>query len=202
MVLLPLSRPHEQVIFLVYAALGSFGVATCQYQVLPQQYLEVTITFLWLGFVLAISFLEAWVKFQAPFLRNHVAVDVGRHVLAALHAVELALVSVFWLGRWVLPRAADHSPSASAGPWSVATGCGGIMIFLLAPRLFRRAKFQMVDALREDRYPWTDKEEAKLQKIANEIGDQPRPSAIWHVAYMLLEVVKVGALITFLIGLM
>ncbi|MFA8435631.1 MAG: hypothetical protein ACEPOZ_14015 [Marinifilaceae bacterium] len=58
------------------------------------------ITFLWLGFVLAISFMEAWVKFRAN-IELGVALDVGRHVFAALNMVErlfaaLTLVYIFY----------------------------------------------------------------------------------------------------------
>jgi len=58
------------------------------------------ITFLWLGFVLAISFMEAWVKFRADIDRA-TALDVGRHVFAALNMVErlfavLTLIYIFY----------------------------------------------------------------------------------------------------------
>lgn len=223
--MLPLSRPHEQVIFLLYAALGSFGVATCQYNILSHKHLDVTLTFLWLGFLLAISCLEAWVKFKAPFLRKHVAVDIGRYVFAALHAVELALVSAFWLGRLVLvpaaaagsgrrssssnplaPTATGVDVAAGAGPWMVATTCLVLMILVVAPRLYLRAKFQIVDAMRDvDRNYWTDREEVMLQKIVKDISHPAAssssrpPSAKWHTVYIVLEVVKIGSLITFLI---
>jgi hypothetical protein len=193
-------------------------------------HLELTLTFLWLGFLLAISGLEVWVKFKAPFVRTHVAMDVERYVLAALHAVEVALVSVFWLGRLVLPTAAAAAAgsavggggtsagsngaknplrTAPAGPWMVATGCVGVMIVVVAPRLYLRAKYHIVNALIRDpddrQNQWTDREEAMLQNIAQEISQASpgrRPSAKWHTVYMLLEMIKITALITFLIGMM
>ena len=48
------------------------------------------LTFIWLGFVIAISFLEAQVKFSAPSLTLPVGLDVGRHVFFALNKVEIA----------------------------------------------------------------------------------------------------------------
>lgn len=39
-----------------------------------------SLALVWAGCVLAISFVESWVKFQAPFLSRHVAVDIGRQV--------------------------------------------------------------------------------------------------------------------------
>lgn len=48
------------------------------------------ISFVWLGFVGAISFLEAPVKFTAPSLTLAIGLDVGRHVFAALNKAEIA----------------------------------------------------------------------------------------------------------------
>jgi hypothetical protein len=51
---------------------------------------------LWLGFVLAISFTEAWVKFKAPFLPRHYGLDVGRTVFPVLNAIETAFCGTLW----------------------------------------------------------------------------------------------------------
>ncbi len=45
-------------------------------------------TFLWIGFVGAISFMEAWLKFRAPGLTMPVALGIGRLVFSALNKVE------------------------------------------------------------------------------------------------------------------
>jgi hypothetical protein len=45
-------------------------------------------TFLWIGFVGAISFMEAWLKFRAPGLTTPVALGIGRLVFGALNKVE------------------------------------------------------------------------------------------------------------------
>lgn len=47
----------------------------------------------WAGMLLGISFLEAWVKFQAPSLSLEEGLDVGRHVFGAFNKVELALAA-------------------------------------------------------------------------------------------------------------
>lgn len=52
------------------------------------------ISFVWLGFVLAISFMEAPVKFSTPSLTLPVGLDVGRHVFFALNKVELVFLAV------------------------------------------------------------------------------------------------------------
>lgn len=61
--------------------------------------LSFIITFIWFGFVSAISFMEAPVKFTAPSLSLAVGLDVGRHVFAALNKAEIvfALTSLLLL---------------------------------------------------------------------------------------------------------
>ncbi|KAK9763188.1 hypothetical protein K7432_010381 [Basidiobolus ranarum] len=43
----------------------------------------------WAGFLLAISFMEAWVKFCAPTQIRVRTLDIGRHVFSALNKVEV-----------------------------------------------------------------------------------------------------------------
>lgn len=45
-------------------------------------------TFLWIGFVCAISFLEAWLKFRAPGVTVPIGLGIGRLVFNALNRVE------------------------------------------------------------------------------------------------------------------
>jgi len=54
------------------------------------------VSFIWIGFILSISFMEAWVKFRAESLDLPTALDVGRHVFSALNGVE-RVFSVFLL---------------------------------------------------------------------------------------------------------
>lgn len=50
--------------------------------------------FLWIGFVGAISFMEAWLKFQVPTLTLPVALWIGKLVFNALNKVELVLAVI------------------------------------------------------------------------------------------------------------
>jgi len=52
------------------------------------------VTFVWLGMVLAISFLEAPLKFRAPGVSIQIGLGIGRLVFRALNAIELFLASV------------------------------------------------------------------------------------------------------------
>lgn len=45
-------------------------------------------TFLWIGFVCAISFMEAWLKFRAPGITLSLGVGIGRLVFNVLNKVE------------------------------------------------------------------------------------------------------------------
>jgi len=46
------------------------------------------LSFVWVGFLLAISFMEAWVQFRATSLDFATGLDVGMHVFGALNLVE------------------------------------------------------------------------------------------------------------------
>ncbi len=51
----------------------------------------VAATFLWIGFVCAISFMEAWLKFRAPGITLPLGLGIGRIVFNVLNKVEWVL---------------------------------------------------------------------------------------------------------------
>ena len=51
-----------------------------------QQPIAVACLFTWIGFVCAISFLEAWLKFRAPGVTVPIGLGIGRLVFGALKA--------------------------------------------------------------------------------------------------------------------
>lgn len=51
----------------------------------------VAVTFIWLGMILAISFVEAPLKFRAPGVTVPIGLAIGRLVFRALNAIEVAL---------------------------------------------------------------------------------------------------------------
>lgn len=61
-------------------------MSTTKYQI------AISSTFLWIGFVSAISFMEAWLKFQAPGVTIPIGLGIGRLVFFALNKVEWFLV--------------------------------------------------------------------------------------------------------------
>ncbi|WP_297774860.1 hypothetical protein [Mycobacterium sp.] len=56
--------------------------------------IAVAFDFVWLGMVLAISFLEAPLKFRAPNVTLQIGLSIGRLVFRALNTVEVAFALV------------------------------------------------------------------------------------------------------------
>lgn len=50
--------------------------------------ISIMCVFLWLGFVFAISFMEAWLKFQAPGVNLSIGLGIGKLIFGALNKVE------------------------------------------------------------------------------------------------------------------
>jgi hypothetical protein len=92
------------------------------------------VTFVWLGMVLAISFLEAPLKFRAAGVDLRTGLAIGRLVFRALNAAELVLAA--GLTAAVLPA------SPPAGGWigaAVAILVLAIQLAVVRPRLTRRS---------------------------------------------------------------
>jgi hypothetical protein len=54
------------------------------------------LSMIWFGMILAISFMESWVKFKAQSLPKHIGVDVGRTVFWALNRFSLRQSLLFF----------------------------------------------------------------------------------------------------------
>ncbi|SQD99688.1 conserved membrane hypothetical protein [Parafrankia sp. Ea1.12] len=98
------------------------------------QSVAVAMTFLWLGMVLAISFLEAPLKFRAPGMTLKIGLGVGRLVFRALNTVEAVLAVVV-----VAALAADRPPAAALVVLSVAVAVLAAQLAFVRPRLTRRS---------------------------------------------------------------
>lgn len=59
--------------------------------------IRVAVTFIWLGFICAISFMEAWIKFTAPGVSLNTGLAIGQVVFAALNKVEIVLAAIIIL---------------------------------------------------------------------------------------------------------
>ncbi|ORI19656.1 hypothetical protein [Rhodococcus sp. 1168] len=62
--------------------------------------MQLVVPIFWLGMVVAISFVEAPIKFRAPGVTLAIGLGIGRKVFAALNVIEVVLavvLSVAWL---------------------------------------------------------------------------------------------------------
>ncbi|MEV0186596.1 hypothetical protein AB0I54_46545 [Streptomyces sp. NPDC050625] len=92
------------------------------------------VTFLWLGMVLAISFLEAPLKFRAPGVTIPIGLGIGRLVFRALNLVEAALAAV------VIVAVAVGGPSAAiVALTAVVAVLLTVQLGVVRPRLNRRS---------------------------------------------------------------
>ena len=92
------------------------------------------VVFVWLGMVLAISFLEAPLKFRAPGVTVQIGLGIGRLVFRALNRVEVVLAAILLVALLV-----------AAPPARVLLGAGLSVVVLLVqvamvrPLLARRS---------------------------------------------------------------
>ncbi|MBU3750529.1 MAG: hypothetical protein FGM52_08765 [Mycobacterium sp.] len=129
--------------------------------------LAVAAIFIWLGMVLAISFLEAPLKFRAPGVTIPIGLGIGRLVFRALNICEVMLAATA-LGAAVLGR----PPVGAAVAIGVAVAALGVQVVGVRPALTRRSDAVLADAA---------------------VAESGRSRA--HVVYVGLEAIKVVALV-------
>lgn len=129
--------------------------------------LAVTATFTWGGFICAISFMEAWLKFRAPGVTLPIGLGIGKVVFHALLRVEWVL-GLTALGLLHLFNSDYHT----------------VHLFLIVPIviLFLQSVWIM---------PRLDKR-ADLR-----IKGLPVEPSVLHIIYIIMEVVKVASLFIF-----
>ncbi|WP_322861580.1 hypothetical protein U8D42_12390 [Mycobacterium europaeum] len=96
--------------------------------------IAVAVTFVWLGMVLAISFLEAPLKFRAPNVTLQIGLGIGRLVFRALNTVEVCFALVVL----AIVVAGPTSPGIVAAI-AVAAGALALQLIAVRPRLTRRS---------------------------------------------------------------
>jgi hypothetical protein len=99
------------------------------------QVIQLAVPFTWFGMVVAISFLEAPLKFRAPGISVPLGLGIGRLVFRALNLVEVVLAAGLAATVAVAPVS---SPTATllAGCWAILL----VQVTLIRPRLDRRAR--------------------------------------------------------------
>ncbi len=129
--------------------------------------LAVAAVFVWLGMVLAISFLEAPLKFRAPGVTIQLGLGIGRLVFRALNIWEVVLAAVALIAV-VMGRA----PTSVFIALGVAVAALGAQMLAVRPALTRRSDAVLADA---------------------SVAEAGRSHA--HVVYVGFEAVKVVALV-------
>jgi len=209
-----MKNAHLLVLFSLYASASTSLAAF----VLPSTAAAASLLgTVWLSFVLAISFTEAWVKFKAPTLSKAAAVDAGRHVFAALNAVEsglaVALAAALFLATPRPLLLLAPSPASPLDSWrrlaAVPLLALAFQVSWLTPQLDRRARELIVsswrrkkekkkEGVKEERENRGDGDEQKARAavLEMELRDKgtPVPPAWLHAIYVALEAVKVVSL--------
>lgn len=118
--------------------------------------------FIWIGFVSAISFMEAWLKFKAPGITLPLGLGIGKLIFNALNKVEWILAIIVFMN---IIFTKDDLFSVKNFAFFVPCIIIIIQTFWLLPELSSRA----------DLY----------------ISGQPVPESNIHLTYIILEFVKV-----------
>lgn len=124
------------------------------------------VVFTWLGMVLAISFLEAPLKFQVPGVTLQLGLRIGRVVFVALNACELMFA--FVLSGVLYSHDTPPTLDLVAG---IAVAALLVQLLLVRPVLNRRTKSVL------------------------ELQGQEGPRSRGHHVYVALEVIKVASLL-------
>lgn len=136
-------------------------------QILMMQSLAIAATFIWIGLVLGISFLEAWLKFKAPGVTTAIGLGIGRIVFRALNKLE-------WLLAIALATIAITRQELSIS-------IGNVMLLAIVVILLVQTAW-LLPAL-----------DARAQKVIN--NQQVGPSRL-HLIFIAAELIKVGLLFT------
>ncbi|AHF16940.1 hypothetical protein [Niabella soli] len=134
--------------------------------------LIVILVFLWVGFVCAISFMEAWLKFKAPGVTVPVGLGIGKLVFGALNKAE-----------WVFAIAIGLHLIVDGA----AVGSRSHLLFVLPFIILLLQTIWLLPAL-----------DARANLLLQDI---PAPSSNLHFYFVAAEVIKVISLSAFGISL-
>lgn len=129
----------------------------------------IAVTFVWLGMVLAISFIEAPLKFQAPGITIPLGLGIGRLVFRALNSVE----TVWGVALVVLAVVGHDWPGWSIAALAVAVCALAVQVVGVRPFLSKRTDAVLADP--------------------ENVPEQRSHAHLWYVGFDLL---KVTALVT------
>lgn len=97
---------------------------------------SIAIVFIWIGFVCAISFMEAWLKFQAPGITVPLGLGIGRLVFGALNIMEWVFALVILIDFF---SSKPYSPLRNQLPLYISIVIVAVQSLWLLPALDHRA---------------------------------------------------------------
>jgi hypothetical protein len=182
-------------LFIAYLAVGSWIEWNIRQSRLSLSSAQLILSTLWLGFVLAISGMEAWLKFRAPFCPRAFALDIGRTIFPGLNAVEMGLAASLWIVRFgKLPLSL----------WLIGpTAMLGFNVLFLTPKLVHRGKQVVYQHVKTHGGAKLGTDSAEFEALEKELLLDGGGQAVfaktdkWHVVYIVLELVKIIGLSLF-----
>ncbi len=129
----------------------------------------VAALFTWLGMVLAISFVEAPLKFRAPDVTLRIGLGIGRLVFRALNTMEVLLATAI-----IVAAVTDTPPPGATAAIAVAIAALAVQMVAVRPLLSRRSNAVLA---------------------APPAAEGPSKRSRVHYVYVGLELVKVVALL-------
>ena len=125
-------------------------------------------TFIWVGFICAISFMESWLKFQAPNITTEIGLGIGKLVFGALNIMEFVFMVIITSSYIVLFKKRKLQLSSA---FLIVITIVLLQTFWLLPTLSQRAELII--------------QNVQVQK------------SNFHVVYVLLEIIKTICLFYF-----
>jgi hypothetical protein len=133
---------------------------------------SIAITFVWVGLLLGLAFIETPLKFQAPGITKALALGIGKLVFATLNKIEWGMLITLVAVLWRL-KSTNLSTKISA---KLPGALLGLLIAIVAVQTF-----YLLPILND-----------RVTQIQN--GIEP-PASSTHVVYVVADVVKLIALI-------
>ncbi|CAI5723549.1 unnamed protein product [Peronospora destructor] len=185
---------HRGLLSSVYAGLSVAFAASANFDLLSKGACAAFLSLVWLGFILAISCTESWLKFRASFVPRHLALDLGRTMFAALNSVEIGIA----VGLWVLHFLVSSTSDDAVWRLVIVTFLVVVQATWLYPKLELSAEFALYEELKElddDKLSFNQK--MQFGEMRHKVQIQSKPAKIYQILYMGVEVVKILALTSF-----
>jgi hypothetical protein len=129
----------------------------------------VAVAFCWIGMVLAISFIEAPLKFRAPGVTLQIGLGIGRMVFRALNSVETVFAAIILVIMVVQPPS-----TTTIVAFAVAIVALAVQLIAVRPKLTQRSNAVLAVAP----------------------GEEAQGRSRAHYAYVGFELIKVSAVLT------